>query len=320
MVTGDRTEVAEAIGAVIGVDEVLAEQSPADKLDAVRVEQTRGGTMMVGDGINDAPALALADVGVAMGARGATASTESADVVLTVDRLDRLGEAHLLARRSRRIALESVFAGMGMSLVAMGFAAVGLLPVVWGALLQEAIDVVVILNALRAVRSPSEGVHLDKSAELLAHRFEREHVLIRSDLERLQAVADALSSMTSADVMLEVGRVHRMLTEDVQPHEAAEEQDFYPALELILGGNDPTATMSRAHVEIAHQIRRLGALIDDIGESEPDEQDIDELRRILYGLHAILRLHTVQEEESYLSLGDDTDAHAYSARHSTADL
>ena len=80
------------VGAVIGVDEVLAERTPAEKLDAVRIEHHRAPTIMVGDGINDAPALALADVGVAMGARGATASSEAADAVLTVDRLDRLGE------------------------------------------------------------------------------------------------------------------------------------------------------------------------------------------------------------------------------------
>src|SRR5215471_9155444 len=99
--------------------------------------------------------LALADVGVAMGARGATASAQAADAVLTVDRLDRLGEVLSLARRTRRIALESVVAGMGLSLAAMGVAAVGLLPALWGALLQEAIDVAVILNALRALRVDS---------------------------------------------------------------------------------------------------------------------------------------------------------------------
>jgi soluble P-type ATPase len=308
MVTGDRLEVGEAIGAVIGVDEVLAERSPADKLDAVRAERARGGTIMVGDGINDAPALALADVGVAMGARGATASTETADVVLTVDRLDRLGEAHALARRSKRIALQSVVAGMGMSLVAMGFAAVGFLPAVWGALLQEAIDVAVILNALRTARPPAGGPKLDEADSRLARRFQIEHFVIRSDLDRLLALADSLGTMEPVRVMPALREVHALLTEEVGPHEQAEERVLYPALERVLGGSEPTAPMSRAHVEIAHQIRRLGHLIDDIGAAGPDQEDIDELRRLLYGLHAILRLHTLQEEESYLSLGDEFES------------
>jgi P-type E1-E2 ATPase len=118
-VTGDHPDVAETVGAAVGVDEVLAERSPAEKVEAARRERSGGPTVMVGDGVNDAPALAAADVGVAMGVRGATASSEAADVVLVVDRLDRLAEAIGVARRSRRIALQSVLVGMGLSLAAM---------------------------------------------------------------------------------------------------------------------------------------------------------------------------------------------------------
>jgi heavy metal translocating P-type ATPase len=308
MVTGDRIEVADSVGAVIGVDEVLAERSPAEKLDVVSTERRRAPTIMVGDGINDAPALALADVGVAMGARGATASSEAADVVITADRLDRVGEARSLAHRSRRIARQSVMAGMAMSLAAMAVAAVGLLPAVWGAILQEGIDLVVILNALRALRPTRADVQLDEQDAALTRRFQAEHQAIRITIDRLRAAADNLDHLDPADAVAEIRQVHRLLTEEVQPHEEAEEEQLYPALDRLLGGSDPTGPMSRAHVEITHQIRRLGQLLDDIGPDGPDREDISELRRLLYGLHAILRLHTAQEDESYLSLADETPA------------
>jgi soluble P-type ATPase len=301
LATGDRAEAASAVGALTGVDEVDAGLTPAGKLDVVLREQRRAPVIMTGDGINDAPALALADVGIAMGARGATASSEAADAVLTVDELGRLGDVAAIARRTRRIALQSVLAGMGMSLAAMGVAAAGLLPAVWGALLQEAIDVAVILNALRALKPPAPEVRLTAADTDLTRRFRAEHQAIRADVEQLRTTAQTLSEPGAMD---RVRRVHDLLTREVWPHEHAEESDLYPALNRVLGGTDPTAPMSRAHAEIAVQIARLGRLIDDIGDRDPDEADIADLRDVLYSLHAILRLHTAQEDETYLSLGD----------------
>jgi len=156
MLTGDQAGVAQRVGTTVGLDGTLAQLSPSGKLDALRLAKQSGTTVMVGDGINDAPALAAADVGVAMGARGATVSSEAADVVLVVDRLDRLTDAVRIARRARAIALQSVIVGMGLSLVAMLAALAGLLPPPVGALLQEVIDVAVILNALRALRPGPE--------------------------------------------------------------------------------------------------------------------------------------------------------------------
>jgi heavy metal translocating P-type ATPase len=309
LATGDRAEAAAAVGTLTGVDEVLAELTPEAKLDAVRREQRRAPVIMTGDGINDAPALALADVGVAMGARGSTASSEAADAVLTVDHLGRLGEATVLARRSRRIALQSVLAGMGMSLAAMGAAAAGWLPAVWGALLQEAIDVAVILNALRALRPVASAERLTAADVALTQRFRAEHQLIRADVEQLRIAADALTCdpLAAPAAMAQVRQAQALLTGEIWPHENAEEADLYPALNRLLGGADPTATMSRAHAEIAYQIARLGRLVTDIGDRVPDEADITDLRGALYGLYAILRLHTVQEDEAYLSLGDDAE-------------
>jgi heavy metal translocating P-type ATPase len=155
MLSGDRRSVAERVGRELGVDRVYADQSPEDKLEVVRTlraEPRLRPVVMVGDGINDAPALALADLGIAMGAVGATVSSETADAVIAVDRVDRVADALHVGRRALFIARQSVLAGMGLSLAAMGFAAAGYLPPVAGALLQEGIDLAVILNALRALR------------------------------------------------------------------------------------------------------------------------------------------------------------------------
>jgi heavy metal translocating P-type ATPase len=152
LATGDRHEVARFISAGLSIDLVRSELTPDQKILVVLSERKNGPVMMIGDGVNDAPALAAADIGLAMGAKGAAASAEAADVVLLVDQLDRVLPAIRIARRSRTIALQSVAAGMGLSVLAMIAAALGFITPVEGALLQEVIDVAVIFNALRALR------------------------------------------------------------------------------------------------------------------------------------------------------------------------
>ena len=156
MVTGDDAETAVAVARQLAIDEIRADCTPAEKVAIIKAEQALGPTMMIGDGLNDAPALAAADVGVAMGARGATASSEAADVVILVDRIERVAEAVWIAQRTRRIALQSIVVGLGLSGIAMLLAALGLIRPVAGALLQEGIDIAVILNALRTL-SGAEG-------------------------------------------------------------------------------------------------------------------------------------------------------------------
>jgi heavy metal translocating P-type ATPase len=153
LATGDREDVARTVTEGLPIDAVYAGLTPDRKVVTVLSERKHGRVMMIGDGVNDAPALAAADVGVAMGARGAAASAEAADVVLLVDRIDRILPGIRIARRARRIALESVVVGLGLSFAGMIAAAFGQITPVQGALIQEAIDVAVILNALRALRA-----------------------------------------------------------------------------------------------------------------------------------------------------------------------
>jgi heavy metal translocating P-type ATPase len=302
MVTGDRSEVAESVGAMVGVDAVLAERTPSEKVEAVRGERANGTTIMVGDGINDAPALAAADVGVALGARGATASSEAADVVLLVDRLDRLAEAIQIAKRARGIALQSVTVGMGLSIAAMFVAAAGYLAPVSGALLQEGIDAAVIVNSLRALGGYHRRQAASGPTHALADRFRAEHSELLPFVNRLRTIADQLDMFDAATAANELRAIVEFLVNRLLPHEEAEEKTFYPRIAELLGGEDPTGTMSRAHVEIAHQVRVLRSLLDDLGTRQPDATDFTDFRRVLYGLYAILRLHFAQEEEAYLSL------------------
>lgn len=304
MLTGDRPAPAQQIGSVLGLDEVRAQQTPVDKVEGVRAEREQAVTAMVGDGVNDAPALAAAHVGIAIGVHGSTASSEAADIVLTTDRLDRLADAMVIARRSRRIAVQSAVIGMALSLVAMGFAAFGYLPPALGALLQEGIDVAVILNALRALRGRDPTAPtIDPATTGLIRRFSAEHDDMRRQLSLLRDIGALLSSGQRAEASALLDRADDFVRETLIPHEHAEDRMLYPALAGPLGSPEATTTMSRMHGEIDKLAGRLHVhreAADAAGGIRDDQAD--DLLACLYGLHALLSLHFSVEEESYFAL------------------
>ena len=304
MVTGDHPVVAHSVARAVGVDDVYAESTPATKLDVVDAERRRGMVLMAGDGINDAPALAAADVGVAMGARGATASSEAADVVVMVDRIDRIADAHQIARASRRIALESVIAGMSLSFIAMGAAAFGLLVPVIGAVVQEVIDVAVIMNALRA-----HGFRAGKRPSTVAvnagTRVLEEHLTLRAGTERLLTVADELGTASPAKARSDLESIRRFVREDLLPHEQTEERSLYPAVAPYIGGAESVFTARREHAEVARLAETLADMVESLGPTGPSADELTTLRRVLYSLHAVLRLHRAGEEERLARVVDD---------------
>ncbi|MEV3936802.1 heavy metal translocating P-type ATPase [Glycomyces sp. NPDC049804] len=299
LISGDRADIAESVGRIVGIDAVYADRDPAEKLAIVQDEQSRAPTIMIGDGINDAPALAAAGAGVALAARGATASAEAADVVLTSDRVDGLADAILIARRSRRIARRAAGTGMGLSAAAMALAAAGLLTPTVGAVLQEVIDVAAIMMAL-AVLLPgrTHTVVLSEADRTAARRLFEQHNALIPQIEQIRAVADDLSATDTG-----LNRARELLDRlerDLLPHERAEEEQLLPIIARALGP-DPVGALSRTHAEIEHQVRRLRRLLDDIRD-RPEPEDLTDLRAGLYGLHAIMRLHNAQEEENAFSL------------------
>ncbi len=312
MVTGDRLEVAEPIGTSLGIDQVYADRTPAEKLDVVRSESSKrsGITVMVGDGVNDAPALAAADLGVAMGARGATASSEAADVVLIVDRLDRLAAGVVIAKRARAIARQSVLLGMSLSMLGMGAAAVGLLAPVGGAVAQEVIDVLAIGMALRALRPPRSLRHTGSVPDSWNRQLAEGHGPLRSVLEDLRSVALAVGTTDEATALASLREVAERISEEVVPHEREDESLVYPDVAERLGGTDPLAPMSRTHQEIFHLASLLERIVDDASVDGFEAEDRSEARRILYALDAILRLHFAQEEELLASIALDGPGHS----------
>jgi len=301
MLTGDRRDVAATIAASLGIDVVLPEQTPASKLAAIAAARADGVTMMVGDGINDAPALAAADIGVAMGARGAAAAAESAQVVLLVDRLDRLVLAIRIAQRTRSIALQSVIGGMGLSFVAMLFAAFGYLPALAGAFLQELIDLAAILNALRVLRVDGANARRQMPPDE-AVKLKEEHQRLMPLIEHVAWLAERVDQLPLEALQSEVATVSAGLRDRILPHEMHDDAALYPQLARMVGGEDPMASMSNTHREIFRLGRVIERLADAISRNEKADDSRLELRRTLYALDAILRMHFSQEEEIYHGL------------------
>ena len=298
MVTGDRADAAETIGAALDLDAVLAEREPADKVDAVATEQRQSPTVMVGDGINDAPALAAANVGIALGARGASASSEAADVVILIDRLDRVSDAIAIARRTRGIALQSIIFGMALSGVAMGFAAFGYLPPIAGALTQEAIDVAVILNALRALTSGHRFGHQKMSAAA-ALALREDHERMEPALDRLREIADGLDTAEAEAAVRLIAEADRVVAQRVVAHEREDEAAVYPRVAKFLGDRHGLGAMSRAHREIIHMARLLRRLTAGLTPADADHYLIRDAQRVIEGIEALVRIHNAQEEDIY---------------------
>jgi len=298
MVTGDRADAAETIGAALGLDTVLSERSPADKVEAVVTERKLYPTVMVGDGINDAPALAAADAGIAMGARGATASSEAADVVILVDRLDRVAEAIQIARRTASIAKQSIIAGMTLSAIAMGAAAFGWLSPVAAALTQEAIDVLVILNALRALFSGKRGL-LRPGPLIAPDGLLPDHHALEAALDRLREIADGLDEASGARAFDLIEEANGIVQQKVVQHEQKDETTLFPALSAKLPDLSAVAAMSRAHREIQHLARLLVRLTGGLSAEETDHYVIRDAQRVIESIEALVRLHSAQEEDIY---------------------
>ncbi len=299
MVTGDHPDVAELVGDALGFDRVFAERAPEEKVEVIKVVSKEGTTAMVGDGINDAPALALADVGIAMGARGATAASEAADIVLTADRLEGLVLAVRIAQRTRRIALQSVFVGMGLSVVAMVFAAAGYLTPVVGAVLQEVIDVLVIVNALRALGGGGLVAPNRVEVKTIAQGLASAHRTLVPQVGELAALAARLDGLEPNEARKQLERMRAMLENELLPHERDEQKVAYPLLGKMLPKEDPTGPLIQTHHEIHRLTRLFGRMVAQLPSAGPNPEDLRDLRRVLYGLHAILTLHFAQEDELY---------------------
>jgi hypothetical protein len=284
--------------ALLDLDCVLADRAPSDKVDAVRAEQRLNPTIMVGDGINDAPALAAADVGIAMGARGASASSEAADVIILADRLDRVGEAIVIARRARRNRKQPAGGrgqhGNGRKTHADDDA----LHRNAAAIVQEMIDVAVIVNALRAA-GPARGRTRPAIPAATGRELHRDHVALGHSLDRLRAIADALDDSGVEQATALIVEANDVVQGQVVAHERDDEGIVYPRLAKALLDRLGLSAMSRAHREILHLARLLARIVEDLPSEKIDRYLMRDAQRVIESIESLVRIHSAQEDDIY---------------------
>jgi heavy metal translocating P-type ATPase len=167
MLTGDARATADAVAHAVGIDDVHAELLPPEKVHLAGQMRPRP-VLMVGDGVNDAPVLAAADIGIAMGAKGSTAAGDAADAVILTDSLAKVADAVSIGKHTLRVAYTAIWIGIAMSIVLMLIATTGAIPAVAGALIQEGVDLATILYALRALTGPATGLVVATTAATAA--------------------------------------------------------------------------------------------------------------------------------------------------------
>jgi hypothetical protein len=276
---GDQVQIDDAVATIIPI---TADGSP----DPPR---SRG---------NDAPALAAADIGVALGARGASASSEAADVVILTDRLDRVGEGIIIAQRARRIALQSIIVGMGLSLAAMVAATIGWLDPLPAAIVQEVIDVAVILNALRAL-TPARAKAGRRITAAQGVALHHDHQVLFRDLDRIRNIVDAIDDAMPDTAAALIAEAHRLVQSSVVMHEREDEGSIYPQLAEVLRERHGLSAMSRAHREILHLARLLDRIAEDLPSEKIDRYLIRDAQRVIEAIETLVRMHTAQEEDIY---------------------
>ena len=219
-------------------------------------------------------------------------------MVILADRLDRVGDAIVIAQRARRIAVESIFVGMSLSVLAMLAATAGWLLPVPAAIVQEVIDVAVILNALRAL-NPARS-HIRRTIPAAVGReMHHDHVALIRGLDRLQTIADALDDAAPEDAAALIVEANTITQEQVVEHERDDEGNVYPRLAKILTDGHGLSAMSRAHREILHLARLLARIVADLPSEKIDRYLIRDAQRVIEAIEALVRIHTAQEEDIY---------------------